>query len=235
MDAPTVSADAVLQTLIARLHERGRLRVWSLVITIFGDAIVPRGGAVPLSVLGEITGRLGVEPGALRTAMSRLAADGWVSRERAGRNSIYRLAEQGRHAFDLATRRIYAAAAPAWNGGWTVAIAPPGGEPADPEEAAALGFVRVTGGVWLRPETENAPDASAALAGMLVVHGQSAEHPETLRTLWPSGETAEAYRAFIAGYGPLLKAMGVGAGTGAARRHGRAHAADPRLAPHRAA
>ncbi len=210
MDVRANSADAALQALVGRLHATGRLRVWSLVITIFGDMIVPRGGRVALSVLQEITGRLGVEAGALRTAMSRLAADGWVRRERAGRNAFYRLADGGRHAFDLATRRIYAAGPPGWNGGWTVVIAPPGFAETDAADAASLGFVRVSAGVYLRPETKGAPGLQDAFAGTLVVHGSSAEHPETLAALWPSQHTADAYRAFLSAFSPLAEALAQG-------------------------
>jgi hypothetical protein len=41
----------------------------------------------------------------VRTAMSRLAADGWLERRKAGRNSFYRLAGKGRQTFDAATRQ----------------------------------------------------------------------------------------------------------------------------------
>ena len=197
----------VLEALIARLHSRGRLRVWSLVVTMFGDMIVPRGGRVALAVLQGIAARIGVEPGALRTAMSRLAADGWVVREREGRNSFYRLAEGGRHAFDLATRRIYAGGPPAWNGSWTVLISPSEIRENDAEEAAALGFVRVSGRAFLRAETEGAPAVADSFPDMLLVHGTGAEHPETILSFWPSTETADAYRAFIAGFAPLAAGL----------------------------
>jgi phenylacetic acid degradation operon negative regulatory protein len=207
MDDATQSASRALDALIARLHRRGRLRVWSLVVTMFGDMIVPRGGRVALAVLQEIAARIGVEPGALRTAMSRLAAEGWVVREREGRNSYYRLAEGGRHAFDLATRRIYAGGPPAWNGSWTVLISPSEVREEDAEEAAALGFVRVSGRAFLRPETEGAPAVANAFPEMLVVHGAGAEHPETILSFWPSAETAEAYRTFIGAFAPLHAAL----------------------------
>lgn len=206
MNDPQQSA-AVLKALIARLHARGRLRVWSLVVTMFGDMIVPRGGRVALAVLQEIAARIGVEPGALRTAMSRLAADGWVEREREGRNSFYRLAEGGRHAFDLATRRIYAGGPPAWSGSWTVLISPSEIREKDAEEAAALGFVRVSGRAFLRAETGGAPAVADSFPDMLLVHGTGAEHPETILSFWPSAETADAYRAFIGGFAPLAAAL----------------------------
>lgn len=207
-DRPPVSD--VLAALTDRLHARGRLRVWSLVITIFGDAVVPRGGRVALSALQEVMERLRIEPGALRTALSRLANDRWVIRERQGRNSFFSLDARGRHAFDLATRRIYAAGPPRWDGKWTVVIGPAGQGNEAAADLAAFGFVRVDGGVHLRPETAEAPPADEILSKMLVIHGTSADHPEAFGSLWPSHELALAYRAFVDGFRPLLDALQAG-------------------------
>ncbi len=207
MALPLNPAQRALESMIDRLHQRGRLRVGSLVVTMFGDAIVPRGGRVALGVLQDLMGRLRVEPGALRTAMSRLASDGWVIREREGRNAYYRLAEEGRHAFDRATRRIYASGPPVWNGAWTVAIAPPDDADGVLTDAASLGFVRVNGNVYLRPETEGVPEIGEALSGALIVHGSSAEHPETFHLLWPSHEIGNAYRMLIADFAALGSAI----------------------------
>jgi phenylacetic acid degradation operon negative regulatory protein len=205
MDAPSRPADAALDRLIARLHERGRPRVWSLVITIFGDAVVPRGGRVALQALQDIMGRLRIEAGALRTAMSRLAADHWVMRERDGRNSFYRLAEEGRHAFDLATRRIYAAGPPDWDGTWTVVVAPQASSNGLSGRMEEAGFLRVESSVYLRPGNISA--TAEEFAGMLVIHGSSVEHPEAMRMLWPSEEIAVAYAAFIEAHRPLLDSL----------------------------
>jgi phenylacetic acid degradation operon negative regulatory protein len=203
------SSLATLDYLISRLHKRGRLRVWSLVITIFGDAIVPRGGQVPLSVLQEIMGKLKVEPGALRTALSRLAADQWVTREKDGRNSLYALDEHGRHAFDLATRRIYAAGPPNWDGTWTVAVAPPDGSRGEARGRglAEAGFVETGGGTWLRPETAQSPEANEALDGMLVLRQKPLRTPPAAGSFWRLDETAHAYEVFAAAMSPLLSGM----------------------------
>lgn len=211
MDPSRENAETALDCMIDRLHARGRLRVWSLVISAFGDAVVPRGGRVALTILQDIMGRLRIEPGALRTAMSRLAADGWVIREREGRNAFYRLAEGGRHAFDLATRRIYAGSQPDWDGSWTVAITSPD-KGLDLPDAATLGFVRLNGCVYLRPETKGALPLPAELADTLVIHGESADHPEAFGALWPSLELGAAYRQFISAATPLAAALGRGGG-----------------------
>ncbi len=95
---------------IAALHNQGRLRVWSIVITVFGDLVQHRGGRISTARLGAVMGRIGVEQGALRTALSRLGRDGWVYSERIGRASHYRLSAQGLSRFAPATKRIYAPA-----------------------------------------------------------------------------------------------------------------------------
>src|SRR5260221_12339463 len=79
-------------------------RTWSIIITVYGDAIVPRGGCVWLGTLLAFFKALGIADGVLRTAMSRLASDGWLERRRVGRNSFYRLAEKGRETFREAAR-----------------------------------------------------------------------------------------------------------------------------------
>lgn len=98
-----------LTPLITSLRAEGRLRVWSLVMTAFGDLVQHRGGAVSTARLGVLLERIGVERGALRTALSRLGSDGWLTREREGRTSICRLSPQGLAQFGPATSAIYAA------------------------------------------------------------------------------------------------------------------------------
>jgi len=97
-----------LASQITALHNQGRLRVWSMVITVFGDLVQHRGGQISTARLGRILGRVGVEQGALRTALSRLGRDGWVHSERVGRTSHYRLSADGLARFAPATIRIYA-------------------------------------------------------------------------------------------------------------------------------
>src|SRR6201989_2655588 len=83
---------------LARIIEqlkREPSRTGSIVITVFGDAIVPRGGSVWLGTLLEFFEALDIDASVVRTAMSRLTADGWFERNKVGRNSFYRLGEGG--------------------------------------------------------------------------------------------------------------------------------------------
>jgi len=180
---------------IARLHSNGRLRVWSLIITFFGDAVALRGGRVALSTLQDAMGLLNVEPGAVRTALSRLAGEGWVEREREGRLSFYKLTDQGHAAFDEPTKRIYAGAAPGWNGNWTVAIQAQ--DKVSENTADWLRdreFVAAGGKAWLKAGS----DAGDWPDDLLVISGTGSDLPVPLLSLWKLDEHAAHYSAFIA-------------------------------------
>ncbi len=98
----------ITKKFIDDFHSVNKLRVWSLVITIFGDCATLRGGTIAMTELQAITSLLKIEPGALRTAMSRLTKENWLIRNKVGRNSFYKLSEQGLKSFVEPTSRIYA-------------------------------------------------------------------------------------------------------------------------------
>ncbi|MEE9374986.1 MAG: PaaX family transcriptional regulator C-terminal domain-containing protein [Rhizobiaceae bacterium] len=97
-----------IEELLKQINRRDKLRVWSLIITFFGDSVMHRGGVVSARTIGTLMAQLGVESGAVRTALSRLASDGWIVRERQGRNAFYRLSPTGDDPFQKAASRIYA-------------------------------------------------------------------------------------------------------------------------------
>lgn len=145
-----------LDPVITALHAESRLRVWSLVITVFGDCVQHRGGAISTARLGRLLGRIGVEPGALRTALSRLGRDGWVDSARAGRLSHYRLSPSGLARFTEATSRIYAPPRQVPVAAWALS------SEGTPQTALALG------GLWLTPaETPQAAPPAFRLVGRL--------------------------------------------------------------------
>ena len=179
---------------IARLHSNGRLRVWSLIITFFGDAVALRGGRVALSTLQDAMGLLKVEAGAVRTALSRLAGEGWVERQREGRLSFYKLTDQGQAAFDEPTRRIYAGTAPDWDGKWTIAIEARDKPGEDVSSSLRnLGFVAVGGKTWLKAGSE----AGRLPDDLLVVSGTGSDLPAPLLSLWKLDNHAAHYSRFI--------------------------------------
>ena len=104
--------DPITKTIAARLtalQAAQRLSAWSLIVSFLGDAIGPRGGMVSAGALQTLMQRLDAGAGAVRTALSRLAADGWIERSREGRNSFYALSGDVGDTVLSAERRIYAA------------------------------------------------------------------------------------------------------------------------------
>src|SRR5260370_15537189 len=64
-------------------------RTGSIVITLFGDAIVPRGGSVWLGTLLEFFKTLEIDSGVVRTAMSPLPRDRWRGSRQDGSHSLF--------------------------------------------------------------------------------------------------------------------------------------------------
>lgn len=116
--------DVAARRLISRYQAQRPLRAGSLLMTIFGDSIAPRGAAVTLASLIRLGGVFGLNERLVRTAMARLALDGWLRSRREGRVSEYRLSKAGRERFDAATRHIYGPSEAPWGGAWTLVVLP---------------------------------------------------------------------------------------------------------------
>ena len=186
-------------------------RTGSIVITVFGDAIVPRGGSVWLGTLLEFFQYLDIDSGVVRTAMSRLAADGWLERNKVGRNSFYRLAEQGRQTFDTATRHIYDPPPSDWTGRFELLLIG-NGEDRDASRDALknAGFGSPLPGVWVAPSGVPVPD-EAARAIRLEVSAEDDSGRRLLSESWPLDRTADAYQKFMKTFEPLHGWIGRGA------------------------
>ena len=149
---------------LARIIEqlkREPSRTGSIVITLFGDAIVPRGGSVWLGTLLEFFGTIDIDSGVVRTAMSRLAADGWLERSKVGRNSFYRLVKKGRQTFDAATKHIYDPPTSDWTGRFELLLIGSGEDrDASREALKNAGFGSPLPGVWIAPSGVPIPGRS---------------------------------------------------------------------------
>ncbi|MEZ5839405.1 MAG: PaaX family transcriptional regulator C-terminal domain-containing protein [Hyphomicrobiales bacterium] len=154
-----------VDTMLEVYHGRTPIRAWSLIVTLYGDAIVPRGGSLWLGSLIEIMEAFRIDAGVVRTAMSRLAADGWLERTRIGRNSYYRLSRRGRTGFLEAARRIYAVPTARWGGRWHVAtiLGEPGERGSTRQLLTERGFMALAPNVLIAPLCE-ADDGGRTLA-----------------------------------------------------------------------
>lgn len=89
------------------LQQRLTTRAPAMIVTIYGDIVVPRGGVLWMGTLVEICAHLGISETLVRTAVSRLVAAEQLVGERDGRRSYYRLASGARTEFAAAARLLY--------------------------------------------------------------------------------------------------------------------------------
>ena len=200
---------------LARIVEqlkREPSRTGSIVITVFGDAIMPRGGSVWLGTLLEFFNTLDIDSGVVRTAMSRLASDGWLERNKVGRNSFYRLDKKGRQTFDTATKHIYDPPLSDWTGRFELLLIG-NGEDRDASRAALenAGFGSPLPGVWVAPSGVPVPEEAAG-AIRLEVSAEDDSGRRLLSESWPLDRTADAYLKFMKTFEPLRASIGRGEG-----------------------
>ncbi|MEM7503076.1 MAG: phenylacetic acid degradation operon negative regulatory protein PaaX, partial [Pseudomonadota bacterium] len=82
-----MSIESAAKKLVKRFRSRPTLRAGSLITTVFGDAIAPRGGIVWIGSLIRVMGDFGISERLVRTSVFRLAADGWLEAHPVGRRS----------------------------------------------------------------------------------------------------------------------------------------------------
>lgn len=181
---------------LAALHA-GPHRTGSLIITLYGDAIAPRGGSLALASLLNIMAAFGIGGGVVRTAVSRLAAEGWLERRRIGRSGFYRLATKGAETFAAATERIYGPQPerhdPALE---LVVLGRDSARDAAREALAAAGFGSLAPGVFVAPSGAQPPLLPGALRLRATPHPGDAAALAALA--WPLEEVADRYRQFLA-------------------------------------
>ena len=206
--------------LLRQFRRQRPIRGGSLLITIFGDSIAPRGGAVTLGSLISLAQPFGLTERLVRTSVARLAGDSWLVARRDGRRSEYRITPTGRDRFATATRRIYGTIPDSWDGQWTLVILPPanGGRRQDVrDELRWLGFGQVSPGVFAHPNwsVEEAREGlkgveGGAAEGLLLK--SSSEGGDTDRQLvaagWDLGDLTRRYRKFLETFTPVADALG---------------------------
>jgi len=113
------------EALNARLdafRQQRRVHAGSLIMSVFGDAILPRGGRIWLGSLIRLLEPLELSERLIRTSVFRLAKEEWLRPEAIGRRADYVLTPSGRRRFEEASRHIYASHAPLWDRRWRLIL-----------------------------------------------------------------------------------------------------------------
>jgi phenylacetic acid degradation operon negative regulatory protein len=191
----------------------------SLLLTLLGEFVLPRPGAVWTQTIVGVLDRLGVEEKAARQALARTAADGWLASERVGRSVRWSLTESGRQLLAAGAERIYAFAArqPDWDGTWFILNV------SVPEPLRGLrhrlrtrlswaGFGSPEPGMWIAPSAAHQAEARAiidelgldgrAMSFTARFAGIGRERAMVERA-WNLAAVAARYEEFIARFGRL--------------------------------
>jgi phenylacetic acid degradation operon negative regulatory protein len=195
-------------------------RAKSLVMTIFGDAIVPHGGRLWLGSLIELVEPLGVTDRLVRTSVFRLAQEGWLVASREGRRSSYALLPEARPRFERANRRIYAPPGLDWDGSWTLLLAPGGSIDASLRAAVRKeleweGYAMLAPGLLAHPAADPGSlaeilarvDGAGRIFACRVTELKGVDaRPlgELVNEGWNLSGVIGSYRRFIADFSPLL-------------------------------
>jgi phenylacetic acid degradation operon negative regulatory protein len=207
------------QNLVDEFRSRPTLRAGSLITTVFGDAIAPRGGTVWLGSLIRAMAEFGINERLVRTSVFRLVKDGWLQSRQIGRRSYYSLTDAGRERFEQATHRIYSQPTDHWDGTWTLLLLS-GLDTATKEsvrkECGWLGFGAMSANVLAHPTPDLADlDITARRLGvadaLVVLQGQTIRGGASMRRLagssWNLDDIDARYAEFVARFRPVFKAL----------------------------
>lgn len=102
--------DAEFTELVSRAMGSATPRVWSLLVTMFGDLALAPQARLSGATVNAITAAIGIKPEATRVALHRLRKENWIESHRNGRQSRYELTKMGRTETKTAWPRVYGAA-----------------------------------------------------------------------------------------------------------------------------
>lgn len=219
------TAPEAIEALLERFRQKSRVQARSLITSVFGDAILPRGGRVWLGSLIQLLQPLDINERLVRTTVFRLVKDEWLEAEAVGRRTDYMLTAAGRRRFEKASEQIYAIDSPGWDRRWRL-IMVVGDLDARQRELlrralAWQGFGELGLGSFIHPgaELDAAMDAVAAeglsdllpkLMPLVAVNPKlslAAEDAALVQRAWNLDELAIAYGNFVARYQPVLDAL----------------------------
>ena len=143
-------------TLIENFAKARPMHANSLLVTIYGDTICPRGDSIWLGSLIKLVESLGVNERLVRTSVFRLSEKNILVSKQVGRRSYYSLTERAHRQFVSASKRIYASQPLAWDGQWRLVLTSLGKLTNEEREAVRkelvwLGFSRISMGVYAHP------------------------------------------------------------------------------------
>lgn len=215
-------ATSPAQQRLDAFRQLGRMQAGSLITTVFGDTVLPRGGRLWLGSLIALLEPLGLNERLVRTTVFRLVKDEWLASEACGRRTDYRLTPAGQRRFEEAARQIYAAQPAPWDRRWRLVLTVGELEPRVRDRLRRAlfwqGFGDLGGGGFVHPSadlrrvfdalgTDGMGACLPRLMPLLAANphlGGSANDSDLVRRAWNLDELASGYQGFVQSYQPIL-------------------------------
>ena len=191
----------------------------SALFDVYGDHLRGRGSQAPVAGLVRLLDPVGIQAPAVRTAISRMVAEGWLEpvRVRAGRG--YRATTRTIRWLDDVSARVYRSAEDAWDGHWHLALVEQPAARPDRNRLRAdlsfIGYAELTPGTWVSPFPRAELTEVLGRAGTTarLVRADLVE-PSPIGA-WDLPGLAAAYRTFVTEADAVLAGVGdTGGGEG---------------------
>lgn len=194
----------------------------SLLLTILGEYVLPRGEAVWQETLVGALVSVGYTQPAARQALARSVRDGWLETSRHGRRARVSLSSRTLGLLRTGAERIYSFGSPwRWDGRWLVLVlrVPEARREVRHQVRTRLawaGLGSMGGGVWLTPHVEREAElreaireAPAAEATSFVAELGSMGTPIAVAAAaWDLDQVRAQYEAFIEDFAAIRPSSG---------------------------
>jgi phenylacetic acid degradation operon negative regulatory protein len=198
---------------VSRRREIGGASARSLLMTVLGEFVLPRGGSVWTQALVSALALFGMADKSARQALARTAAEGWLASERVGRQVRWSLTPPGQRLLSEGAQRIYSFGRDdvEWDGRWLVLLV------SVPESQRDLrhrirtqlnwaGFGSPAAGVWVSPHVRHQAEGQRILAeagvdgsamSFVASYGQIGSEDMLVARSWDLGALEQSYEDFI--------------------------------------
>lgn len=205
--------DATVRPTLSRRREVSHTSARSLLMTVLGEFVLPRGRPVWTSALVDVLGIFGVEEKSARQALSRTAGEGWLVSERVGRRVRWSLTPPGRRLLTEGAERIYGfgRADGEWDGRWVMLLVSVPESKRDLRHSLRTrltwaGFGSPTPGVWISPAAHRQGEAATILRELgldteamsfVAGYGKIGDEDVMVARAWDLSALKERYEGFI--------------------------------------
>lgn len=183
----------------------------SALFDLYGDHLRARDGQAPVAAVVRLMAPLGVQAPAVRTAISRMVRQGWLTAVRLDLGPGYALTPRAVRRLDEAAERIYRTRRAEWDGRWHLLVVHLPTGRSDRERLQAqlsfLGYGSIGGQTWVSPRP--APELDVALADanaraerFTAVHDGDSQ--QLIARAWDLDGLARSYTRFLEAADELL-------------------------------